>query len=239
MGIDIKSLLMGKAMGGGGGSGGSVIQMHRVGAFGTAACEVATGIQLAINGYNGKYALISVCHRDTLTAPSGCILLDKSEFTYDEFTQYVSLYKMSINSDSLSLTFNQASSARIGATAWVADADFSLSKISTGVFGYYMEKYSISAQGLTFFTFNAPTAQNQYTNIDVAADADCAMLCQIPTHHYYKNGVWGDEATFQLRHFTGLVFPNQTTKVWQKNYANMEFNTPTQGQIVAYTISAA
>lgn len=242
MNIDIPSLLIGKAMSGGGGGGGTTggLAVWQVGYFGFGEGKTATSIMVEIDGYNGKYALISVMHRAALTAPSGCILLDKTTCVKNNSTQYVSVFKASIDSDSASFTFTQDESVRISATAWVIGTNFTLDKFATGEFRYYIEKYNITTSNLSFITFNAPASTTLYTTHDFVADSNGVWICQ-PVPHY--DGYNSYKATPQLRHFTGVILATaeeRTVWVQEKTPASVDLSSQTsEAQVVTYTISAA
>ena len=237
--IDIPSLLIGKALGSGGGSGGG-LAVWQVGYFGFGEGKPDTSITVEINGYKGKYALISVMHRAALTAPSGCILLDKTTYVNIDTTQYVSVFKASIDSDSASFTFTQDESVRISATAWVIGINFTIDKVATGEFRYYIEKYNITASNLSFVTFSAVNSTSVYTAHDFVADSNGVWLCQ-PVPHYDGNNTY--KATPKLRHFSGVIpatAEERTVWVQEKTPASVDLSSQTsEAQVVTYTISAA
>lgn len=242
--IDVPSLLMGRAMAGEGGGGGSpdLPTIWQVGAFGLGSAPVGTSIMVDIAGYNGKHALISVMHRDTVTTPSGCTLVDETTYTNGGYTQTVSLYKAAIASDSFSVTFEQASNVRICANAWVVSDDYTLTKKSTDEFAYYQRKQNIAPESdaLVFFTFNATLAQTRYDPLDMVAESNGAWICQPWAHHPLVNGAFSSGQNInQLRHFTGIVFPSQSAWVWQIALPYYDVDTNAEAQLVRYALKKA
>lgn len=220
---------VGVTLGGGGGGGGqTLIGVYQVGYFGSAGGTTATSLTVDINGYSGMYALISVMHRDTLTAPADCTLLDFTSYDGGQsLTQYVSVFKCPIDSSAKSLTFTQASSARISATVWALDNDFSLSKTGTYTFQYYMSALTISTNSLSFITFSAPYAQTT-TSRRVWGVSDGAWLLQPMQTEY------------QLRHFSGIIPPSTTLKnSTLQQAASASFTVTSEAEVVVYTVSAA
>ena len=210
----------------GGGGGASNIEVRQVGAFGGGAMNAASSLTVTINGYSGSYALISVCHRDTVATPAGCTLLDFTTYTSATFTNYTSVFKCAVDSAAKSITFTQASSVRIGATVWVLDRDFTLTKTRTAEFGYYISELSVESQALTYFTFSAPTAQNEGTASWAVSDG--AWLCQA-----FPNAR-------QLRHFTGFIGPADQTRTSKIKQGTTESNPATAtAQVCVYTVTEA
>ena len=211
---------------GGGGGGASNIEVRQVGAFGGGAMNAASSLTVTINGYSGSYALISVCHRDTVATPAGCTLLDFTTYTSATFTNYTSVFKCAVDSAAKSITFTQASSARIGATVWVLDRDFTLTKTRTAEFGYYRSELSVESQALTYFTFSAPTAQTSGSASWAVSDG--AWLCQaLPTAQ-------------QLRHFTGFIGPADQTRTSKIKQGTTESTLAiADAQVCVYTVTEA
>ena len=239
MSIDIPSLLMGKAMGGGGGGGSSDLAVWKVGYVGDGEAVTSTSMNFNISGYNGKYALLSILHRNELTAPSGCVLLDKTTFEDEGMTQYVSLYKYAITTDTTTLKFTQ-SNGRICGTIWVVGGNYQLEKTDTKEFEYYTAAQAVKTTALSFLTFNAPIAQTSNTSIDVIAYSDGAWLCQ-PVPHY--TAVYQFKYTYQLRHFTGIIPPSASEKTsWVKEGAanqNTTISNNAKAQVCVYSIKPA
>lgn len=208
---------------GSGGGGASNIEVRQVGAFGGGAMNAASSLKVTINGYSGSYALISVCHRATVATPAGCTLLDSTTYTSEGFTNYTSVYKCAVDSAAKSITFTQASSVRIGATVWVLDRDFTLTKTRTAEFGYYISELSIESQALTYFTFSAPLAQNSGVSWAIS---DGAWLCQA-----FPNAQ-------QLRHFTGIIGPADQTRTSKIKEGTTVSNPATSNaQVCVYTVT--
>ena len=208
-----------------GGGGASNIEVSQVGAFGGGAMNAVSSLTVTINGYSGSYALISVCHRDTVTTPAGCTLLDFTTYTSESTTNYTSVYKCAVDGAAKSITFTQASSARIGATVWVLDRDFTLTKTRTAEFGYYTSELSIESQALTYFTFSAPLAQDSGSSWAIS---DGAWLCQV-----FPNAK-------QLRHFTGFIGPaNQTRTSKIKQGTTASSQATSEAQVCVYTVTEA
>lgn len=212
-----------------GGGGASNIEVRQVGAFGGSAMNAASSLTVTINGYSGSYALISVCHRDTVATPAGCTLLDFTTYTSATFTNYTSVFKCAVDSAAKSITFTQASSARIGATVWVLDRDFTLTKTRTAEFGesgYYRSELSVESQALTYFTFSAPTAQNEGSASWAVSDG--AWLCQA-----FPNAK-------QLRHFTGFIGPADQTRTSKiKQGTTQSPLAISDAQVCVYTVTEA
>lgn len=208
-----------------GGGGASNIEVRQVGAFGSGAMDAKSSLTVTINGYSGSYALISVCHRDTVTTPAGCTLLDFATYATKEITNYTSVYKCAVDSAAKSITFTQASSARIGATVWVLDRDFTLTKTRTAEFEYYTSELSIESQALTYFTFSAPFAQDSGRSWAIS---DGAWLCQV-----FPNAQ-------QLRHFTGFIGPaNQTRTSKIKQGTTASPLSISEAQVCVYMVTEA
>ena len=203
-----------------------ILEVRQVGAFGGGAMNAASSLTVTINGYSGSYALISVCHRDTVATPAGCTLLDFTTYTSETFTNYTSVYKCSVDSAAKSITFTQASSARIGATVWVLDRDFTLTKTRTAEFGYYTSELSVESQALTYFTFSAPTTQTSGSASWAVSDG--AWLCQaLPTAQ-------------QLRHFTGFIGPADQTRTSKiKQGTTQSALAAATAQVCVYTVTEA
>lgn len=208
------------------GGGASNIEVRQVGAFGGGAMNAASSLTVTINGYSGSYALISVCHRDTVTTPAGCTLLDFTTYTSETFTNYTSVYKCAVDSAAKSITFTQASSARIGATVWVLDRNFTLTKTRTAEFGYYTSELSVESQALTYFTFSAPTTQTSGSASWAVSDG--AWLCQaLPPAQ-------------QLRHFTGIIGPADQTRTSKiKEGTTISVLAAATAQVCVYTVTEA
>lgn len=232
--MDIVSYLMGKAAGGGGSGSSSSPAIWEVGFFGRDEMTAAASITVTIDGYNGKCALIAVGHRDVLTAPEGCTLLDKSTFESKGLTQYVSVYKYHITSASESLVFTQASSARIAATVWALDADYSLTKVNTKTetTNIYTTPVEVTTKEFSFVTFNAAYAQQSTGNREWPV----------------SNGVWLNAdlsvklAHYYCRFYTGIIPASSTehTVYIGKDTDNTGVRASGEGaQVVIYTIGKA
>lgn len=246
MSIDIKSLLMGKAMGGGGGGGGSSdLVVRNAGFYYQGAGSTTTVfVYCPFAGYNGKYALIAIMHRDTLTAPADCTLIDKTTYESNGVTQYVSVFKAHIDSDLKVYQFIQPAYTRVCNSLWVVENDFQLEKISTTEFDYFAEKCQLKTTDQTFFTFNAVAGSSSY---DVAAVADGAWLNQPYVHTSIfpmQSGAlnYDSAQTKDLRFFSGLIpstKTQKTTEIYQTAFASNTTHDPVKAQVVSYTISPA
>lgn len=219
----------------------SAIPMWKIGAWGGYFPDIATSLTVIINGFNGKYALISVMHRSELTAPSGCTLLDKTTYEDASFSpitpQYVSLFKIELTSDSVTLVFSQAESNRIGATAWATDRDFNLTnKVVAEFQDYYNTKFDITATAQTFFTFSAFNAQST-SNKDVLAISDGAWLNHA-TQHITAGTTY--DYTYQLRHFTGIIDVPKTCWIQEiPALSTQPISATSSAQVVTYNIVPA
>lgn len=230
--MDIVSYLMGKAAGGGGSGGSSMLPVYEVGFFGNSAGQEITLIDISIKDLSGKYALISVMHRSNLTTPSGCELLDKSTHISPDgtTTQYVSLFKTLIANNDTTIRFQQAQSARMNASAWAFDSDYQLTKKETTEFRCFNwpNDLAIVSSDLTFFTFNIAITPS--SNWGLYGVSDGAWLCQDPTTQQ------------QTRHFTGVVpaSSSKTTRLIIRQRALPTLITSdSTAQVVTYTISKA
>lgn len=227
------------AKNGGGGSGSSDLAVWKVGYVGNGEAETSTSITFKINGYSGKYALLSILHRNDLTAPSGCVLIDKTTFEDQGTTQYVSLYKYAITTDTTTLAFTQAN-GRICGTIWVVSGDYQLEKTDTKEFEYYTTSQNVKSTALSFLTFSAPIAQTSNTSIDVIARSDGIWMCQ-PIPHY--TAAYQFKYTYQLRHFTGIIPPSATEKTsWVKQEVvnpNTTISNNAKAQVCVYSIVPA
>lgn len=234
MGIDILSYALGKAAGGGGGGGGSSgLAVWQVGEYGDPSGSLVDMLTAAINGYNGKWALVSVMHRDTLTAPSGCELIDKSEFDDSGNKQFVSNFKIRLTSDSVSLTFTQATSARMNINVWAFDGEFSLEKTDTQVIkGYNEISHEFTTQEMSFVTYSAYSGQTSASSYSMPM----------------SNGAWliaGKHSTHSVlisayRHMTGIVPASSSPKSWWINqYNGYSATYNINAQVVVYSIVKA
>lgn len=231
MGIDILSYALGKAAGGGGGGGGSSgLGVWKVGGFADPAGKTGTSFSFTINGYNGKWALISVMHRDTLTAPTGCVLLDKSEFCDGSTTQYVSNFKMQLTSDSVTLVFSQASSQRYNVLVWAFDGDYTLEKKDTQTIKAYNEvSHEFTTQELSFVTYSAYSGNTTSSSYSLPM-SNGAWICW--------EGQIISVANPAIRHMTGIVPASSSPKSWWINqYNSYNATWSINAQVVVYTIS--
>lgn len=226
--MDIVSYLMGKAAGGGGSGGGSDQPAIWVGGYegGGPAGEMYNRI-VRITGWNGKYALITfVCRSDLTVIPSGAVQLDKSTYNDGTNIQYVYVFKYHVTTDDVQLEFGNNTLDRKAASWWLLDRDFSLTKtVTSDLFEYYTQGYSLTTTQLSFITFSAYAAQTS-TELSVWANCDGAWINQpLP-------------GAYQLRHFSGIIPASsveKNTKVMQSS--NMSTPVTAKAQVVAYTIT--
>lgn len=240
MGLDITSYLIGqKSCGGGGGGGGEkTVAMWRIGFFGSGGGEPTNSITVTINGYSGKYALITVMHRSDLqTPPSGCILLDKQAVIGGDYQQYISIFKYNIKSDSVSLQFSQVSALRMNASAWVADSDFQLGpcdKINWG--DYFNNVLSFTTKQQSFLAFNSIGTHTQQA-IHYKAESNEVWINQ--QHPGFEPPVTFN-ATAYVRHYSGVIPPGEKTVnlswwVW----GGATITTICNAEVYVYAISKA
>lgn len=204
--------------------------VRKVSYYGDGNATAATSIQVV--GLSSSNTLISVMHRDDLTAPEDCVLLDKSTYTTGQGTQYVSVFKRRASTAAL-LTFTQASSARIAATAWAIgypQQDFSLEKLDTQAFELFTGFTYERAKDFLFATVSSLGSTGSTT---VYVDAD--------SKNFWLNApsVLGVNQTV-LRHFTGIHFPSDNpidVTIGEKHTGSDTFNT--MGQAVIYKIVKA
>lgn len=238
MGIDITSYLLGQKSGGGGGGGGGEeeLAMWRIGFFGSGGGEPTNSITMTINGYSGKYALITVMHRSDLqTPPSGGVLLDKQTINDLGYPQHISIFKHKIKSDSVSLTFAQVSADRMNGSAWVVDSDFQLGpcdKINWS--DYFNNVLSFTTTQQSFLAFNAINSQNQ--SVHYKAESNEVWINQ-------QHPGFEPPATFntraQVRHYSGFIPPGEKTVTlsWWKGTATITANC--KAEVYVYAISKA
>lgn len=208
------------------GGGATYWDIHQVGAFGGAAMDAAASLAVNIDGFNGKYALIAVNHRGTVTTPSGCTLLATQTYTDSGNNQYTSIYKCYVDSASKSITFVQNSSARIGATAWVLDKDFIITLESSSEFQYCHEDAVITSQALTLFTFSAFYASTD-SSATMWGKSDGAWICQTMPLNY------------AIRCFSGIIMPTSQIKTTKVRVDYKTAAVTSHAQICVYTIAEA
>ena len=121
-----------------------------VGYSGDGAATAATSLDVWV-GISSGYKLISVMHREDLTTPSDCTLLDKSTYTTSLGTQYVSLFKTTSTGLTGRITFTQASSARISATVWEFSDDFNVEKVDTKEWEIFTTAYNFSSKDFVYY----------------------------------------------------------------------------------------
>lgn len=240
--IDIPSLLMGKAMGGGGGGGGSSdLAVWQAGNYGGSTPQQMDNLLPTISGCNGKTVIMAVMHREsggTLSVPSGWEFIDKSTLadrTDPAFTdtQYVSVYKKTIDSDSYQFEVSQQNISRLGISFWAFDSDVTLEKKETKEWttNYYNDFLSFETSDLSLIIFNAFNASNAYSGYAILyPDSDgCWFNCP-----------YGVD---QLRFFTGIIPQSKNVKssklkISERHNYNMGTNTVI-AQLIIYSISAA
>lgn len=240
MGLDLTSFLIGKQSSGGGGGGGGQedLAVWKVGFFGSAQGETTNSITVNINGWSGKYALISVMHRSELTAPEGCVLLDKQTLHDYSYYQYISIFKYAIQSDSVSLAFNLAASGRNNATVWAVESDFQIGACDVVPWAdYFKTTLSIETERQSFLVFNAYTSQTARPNVNLSAESDGVWINQqhlgfIPPSTYSN--------TSQVRHYTGMISSAQkasTLSWWFSDGGSV--STVAKAEVYVYAISKA
>ena len=223
---------MGKAAGGGGGGGGGEFApgIWQVGYLGDGTASPQSSTVINFTGFRGKYGLISVMHRAEITPPSSCVLLDKTTYSNGGYTQYVSVYKVAIDSDNVDFTFTQSETARISGTAWAVGEDFALVKTDTKEGSYYSpSKIQSTTKALSFVTFSATIAQSG-TTVYVHANSDGLWL------NSYQSDVKANLT--QLRHFSGIAMATKVERSWFVNEIFSGSYTA-DAQVVVYSIVKA
>lgn len=193
--------------------------LYNMGFFGDPSGPTISSISVSINGHQGEYAIICVMHRDTLTPPSGCELLASPKSAYGD--QWVSVYKCYLNSQSVTLAFVQNSNARMCATAWTINTDYSLDYSNTVAFQFYLNDAVIQTTGLTFVVFNSFYAQSSGVSYPVS---DGAWICR------------ANMDVMQYRHFSGVIPPTTSQKTTHIKQGTNVSPADTYGEIVVYSI---
>lgn len=95
----------------------------------------ASSLSCTITGAVGAYAVFVIMHRDTITLPSGWVLIDnkvnpKTSAT-GNINQEISIYKKQMTGASETVVITQASSVRMCATSFIFGSDVNISYLQT------------------------------------------------------------------------------------------------------------
>lgn len=117
------------------GGGGSNIKYAGDAYFGDYEGGVTSSLSCTITGAVGAYAVLVIMHRDTITLPSGWVLIDNKVNPKTSATgnvnQEISIYKKQMVSAQETVVISQASSARMCATSFIFGSDVNISYLQT------------------------------------------------------------------------------------------------------------
>ena len=181
---------------------------------GSSQAESSQSQTVSIINRNGKYGILIVLHRVPITisqssssdvAIQGVTPIDLNRADSVEGTQYISVYKILIDSDQYNIYIRSNSSGRLAASVWVSDDDFALSYNRTEYSGtttpFEKELHLTNASLVIAQSYYSATSGN---SIIPLSSADAKLCCSVSTN-------------MALRLFSALVLhPFQTTIIGAK-----------------------
>jgi hypothetical protein len=194
---------------GSGGGGGLDFNCTPYCYLGTYAADAKTSLSATISDLSGKFAVVIITRRDSVTLTSGWTLVEDRLYSNG---QYNSIYTKTLASNSESLTITQASSVRMSASIWIFDVPVTFTfkeRHGTDIFTVPIDLGSqvtnnfagakMNVKGsrlLVCHSYGQPTSN--YLEPFHIGCVPCLRTVN-PRHNYYESA---------LRHLTAVVFAN-------------------------------